>query len=302
MIEDFCRDFGVDFAASGGKHTRPGWVQLRCPFCTGSSGWHLGYNLEKYYFNCWRCGWHPIADVLMLLAGVNFHDAKELIDRYKFKNRISVSQLGGLGHKESGTRVRAQLPPGIEQKFLTPHKHYLEGRGFDPVSLIRKYKLKCIGKYGLDFKHRILIPVVREGRIVSFHGRDVTGKSKLKYKACVREDEAFFHRDTLYNLQNVPGKTVVIVEGQIDAWRFGDGAVATFGINYTKAQILLLKNFSRRFVAFDGTEEQAIRQADKLATELSSFAGLTEIVDIGETDPGDMDQEEANEIMRELMS
>ena len=62
------RDYGIDHKAEGHKHTRPGWVNTECPFCTGNPGMHLGWNLKEEYFFCWRCGWHaPITTLSELL-------------------------------------------------------------------------------------------------------------------------------------------------------------------------------------------------------------------------------------------
>ena len=37
------QEHGVMIADEGHKHSRPGWVQTTCPFCTGHEGYHLGY-------------------------------------------------------------------------------------------------------------------------------------------------------------------------------------------------------------------------------------------------------------------
>jgi hypothetical protein len=43
-------------------------------------------------------------------------------------------------------------------------------------------------------------------------------------------------KETLYNLDNAKDGTAIVVEGPIDVWRIGDGAVATFGVIYTQKQ------------------------------------------------------------------
>ena len=49
-------DYKIPYFTEGYKYCRPGWVNIDCPFCIGSPGPHLGYNLSGNYFNCWRCG------------------------------------------------------------------------------------------------------------------------------------------------------------------------------------------------------------------------------------------------------
>ena len=78
----------------------------------------------------------------------------------------------------------------------------------------------------------------------------------------------------------------------------GIGAVATFGIKFKTEQIQLLKNFKRRFIFFD-TETIAKEQAEKLANMLSGFSGDTEIIEYP-VDAGDMKQDDADSLMRDL--
>ena len=63
-IEQLYRDFGIPYATEGHKHTRDGWINIACPFCTGNAGLHLGFHLEDEYYVCWRCGGHSITDTL----------------------------------------------------------------------------------------------------------------------------------------------------------------------------------------------------------------------------------------------
>ncbi len=114
------------------------------------------------------------------------------------------------------------------------------------------------------------------------------------------EKEARHHKACLYGLDQVPGETVVIVEGITDVWRLGVGSVATFGIKYTKTQVLLLKRFKRRAILFDSADSQAQEQAEKLAKELSAFSGETISLIIDAKDPGTMSPKDAQDLMRQL--
>ena len=29
-----------------GKHARPGWIQIKCPYCSGHAGWHGKIRLD----------------------------------------------------------------------------------------------------------------------------------------------------------------------------------------------------------------------------------------------------------------
>jgi hypothetical protein len=91
----------------------------------------------------------------------------------------------------------------------------------------------------------------------------------------------------------------VFVEGATDVWRLGVGAVAVLGIDWKKEQVAILKNFSRRFVMFD-PEPLAQKRAEKLAESLSLYGGETEVITGLKCDPGDLPQDEADQIMKEL--
>ena len=38
----FLDDYSIQYITEGHKHSRPGWIQIKCPFCNSREGWHLG--------------------------------------------------------------------------------------------------------------------------------------------------------------------------------------------------------------------------------------------------------------------
>ena len=98
------------------------------------------------------------------------------------------------------------------------------------------------------------------------------------------------------------GDSVVVVEGITDAWRLGPGAVATFGIQFTLMQVILLRQFESKYIMFDSADPQAIKQAEKLADYLSGFPGHVEIIETHCGDPAELTQKEADALMGELLS
>jgi DNA primase len=180
------------------------------------------------------------------------------------------------------------------------HKKYLTERLYFPETLEKEWGLKGVRHLG-PYKWRIIAPIHYKGVRVSYQGRDITGKSDLRYKACVIEDETRHHKFCLYGLDKVIGKRVVVVEGITGVWRLGPGAVATFGIAWTQAQALLLQRFPEVFILFDPGEE-AQRQANELGNQLSLNGQKVEIVQIDDDDldPGDLPQDEADDFMRQL--
>jgi len=103
----------------------------------------------------------------------------------------------------------------------------------------------------------------------------------------------------IYGIHCIPSDAVVIVEGAVDVWRLGPGAVASLGIGWKHQQIEQLRAFNRRYVMFD-PEPAAQRRACEVAAHLGQFRGTTEIIDGLSSDPGDMAQAEADRIMAAL--
>jgi DNA primase len=186
------------------------------------------------------------------------------------------------------------------------HLRYLERRGFDSDLIEREWGVlgtgPCAYLDGIDYRFRLLIPVVWDGREVSFQARDVTGRSDLRYASCPVDREVRHHKHILYGRQERWGRTGIVVEGVTDAWRFGPVACATFGIAYTTEQVrLIARAFERVAIVFDA-ERQAQERARRLAAQLHQLGNERPVVvSLGEgVDPGSMGQDDADHLVREL--
>lgn len=293
-------DYNIIYAGEEDRHYRPGWINVVCPFCTGNPGNHLGCSLKGGYFYCFRCGFHPAAKAISKLFGVQKHEARALIKKYKLPT-------AGIKRKYEPVikiRTKAHRLPAGTGLLTERHKQYLEKRGFDPERLIKEWGLVGTGPIamldGINYKHRIIAPIIWNGVRVSFQGRDITERHKLKYLTCPASRELVHHKDILYGKQTAWDFTGICVEGITDVWRFGVNAFATFGIEYTNAQIrVIAKAFHRVAVVFD-YEPQAVRQANKLVADLK-FRGLDAWrVDVYE-DPGSMSQTDADNLVKTIM-
>jgi DNA primase len=180
----------------------------------------------------------------------------------------------------------------------TLHRRYCEARGFDPDYLAEVWKVCATGPIG-DYKFRLIAPIYHGDELVSYQGRDVTGKSDLRYKACPKEREVMDHHDTLYGLHLIRRDVCLVVEGITDAWRLGPGACATFGIKFRPPQVALLTRMKRVFVLYD-SEVQAQAQARQLGANLAALGVDVELLTLSDGDPAEMSQGEANTLMREL--
>jgi len=288
MIE-LLNHLSIEFSESGKHHTQ-GWVQVHCPYCEVDST-PGGVHLSKFYYHCWRCGWRRLPDILSQLSGIPEHEIKKLL-----KNLAPTESTFSLETERKETDLH--LPPGTGE-MKRNHLRYLRTRKFNSKEMKQHWDLKGIGHMG-PYKFRIIAPIYLDGVLVSFQGRDTTGKSELKYKACSKENEVIHHKHILYGMDHIRNRKAIIVEGITDAWRIGPGAIATFGIQFTPQQVFLLaQRLDEVYIAFDA-EDLAQEQAQKLGYELDSFGIKTSLICIEEGDPGDLNKAQVTEI-RELL-
>jgi len=290
----FCIDYNIPYRTEG-KNCAPGWTQVRCPFCIGGDqGFHGGINTgtDEGYTNCWKCGYHSLVDTIRELVYTNYSETVEIIRVYSNKNQEKI--------KRPKTKVETLKFPVGTTDLQESHKKYLRKRNFNPDKLERIFGLKGTGHLG-DYKFRIIAPIYLENNLISYQGRDITGKALLRYKACSKENEVIYHKHSLYGIDLITNGCALIVEGVTDVWRLGTGAICPFGIEYTKEQVLLIARKCKTvFILFDN-EEGAQEKAQKLAWELSCLGVSAFVVTGISTDPGALSEKEAESIIKELL-
>jgi DNA primase len=194
--------------------------------------------------------------------------------------------------------------PSYTEPMGSNHRQYLIRRGFDPDELGKLWNLVGTGPIskldGLDFKHRIIIPIVWDQKEVSFTSRDITNKHPLRYITCPKDRELIHHKEIIYGRQEYWKDIGICVEGPTDVWRLGVNSFATFGIKYIPQQVrIIAKTFKRVAVVYDD-DPQAVVQAKKLVADLR-FRGVDafHVPIVG--DPGGMKQEDANYLIKQII-
>lgn len=276
-IEQLFQDYHIVFATHGHKHTREGWIQVSCPFCTGSEGYHLGFSIEAQIFNCYRCGRHTKKETIKALLNISWRESTEIIQRYetdKTKNKYKSNKQ----YSAKPTQLPMEAKP-LQQE----HIEYLEKRNFNPQEIIDKWEILGTNHLG-DYKKRIIIPIFYDGELASYQGRDITGKQLEKYKACRIPEEYVHHKDLLYGIDNVPHDKIIVCEGVMDVWRLGYGAVCTFGVRYTKKQLLSMMQFNEVAIMYD-MDAPGITAAQNLSNELNLIGKKSFIIEYTGHDP-----------------
>jgi len=280
-IQDLFQQAGIGFLESGHHHCRPGWLQVKtCPWCH-SDNYHLGFNLQAHFFVCWRCRGHRTLDTLAKLG----------IEESKIRDFWAGREV-----QEVAVKKRTGLvEPEGRGRLLRIHRDYLRSRGFDPKTLQRLWNLEGIG-LAARLSWRIYIPIILAGQRVSWTTRAVGEKVARRYISAGAEEEALNHKGLLYG-SDYCRHAAVVVEGPVDAWRIGPGAVALCGTAFTGSQVRKLIQFPYRFICFDNSPEaQALAQA--LARQLAPFPGTTEVLEIDAADPGSASEKEVRLIRR----
>jgi len=290
-VISFLEEHDIEFHTSGKNVTR-GWVEVNCPYC-GDPSFHLGINLNTGLHHCWRCGEKGSPEKLIKrFLNISFKQAKQIVE--EFGTTTSPTSQPVINANE------IIFPKGMYTGKSLPyaHKEYLVKRRFDPDHIIDKHQIGGCLHIGGEFAHRIIIPIIMDGQVTSYTGRDISGLQKTKYKHLTNEKSIVSVKDSIYNIDSVTNKCI-IVEGVFDAWRIGDGCIALFGVEYTSRQLntLFAKNLEEAFVLFDS---DAITKANKLGNVLSTFIPKVTILELSEGDPSDMNEKETKEI-RELL-
>jgi DNA primase len=291
--ERFLTDYGIDHRRHH-KHVTRGWVGIACPFCTGNPGYHGGFNVEDGYYNCWRCGGHWLIKVVATLTRTDLAQARRIAARYL---------TGDTAQRHSGPRPQAEvceLPEGCGEMGRR-HRDYLRRRGFDPEVMEVFWRAMGTGPVGA-YKNRIIAPVYFNNQLVSYLGRDITDRQPEKYKTCGPGDSVMTKNDgLLYGMDRAREKQCVFVEGFLDVWKLGPGAISTFGIEWSQLQLYEIpRRFDRAFTLFDA-EDEAQKQAEQIARQVEILGVEVEsLVLKNHNDPGELTSTEAREVMAGL--
>lgn len=298
-IEKLFLDYNIPYITQGHKHSTEGWVNVNCPFCAGSQDFHLGIHEDMTGCHCWRCGGHSITDTLSELLKISKSEAWQLTEKYK--DGIARKKV-----EEPRVSIHSLKYPAPYIKLNKFGKKYLENRGLDPEYIEEQWDILQTGPVsildGILYGNRILIPIIWNDKVVSFQTRDITGKSDKKYLVCPMKREIIHHKNIVYGNQKYleKAKTIIIVEGVFDVWKFGLYSCATFGTAFKMEQVLQLAKYDTRFFIVFDNEHQAQEEARKLMIKLRGL-GKEVYIEHVENDPGSMSISDANHFVHELI-
>lgn len=293
-FEEFLEDNGVECGTEGNKHCHYGWINFDCPYCSPDTGyWRMGYNLERAYCYCWVCAYHRLDNVISKIRGTR-HGTAGIIDHLDMPFPDA---------KQKHLNRKPFQRPSFVNAMGRIHRHYLLERGIDPKKASILWALRGIGANAPKrLAWRIYIPIYYEGMEISYTARSVADNcaDADRYRTAEIDEETIPHKQVLFGEDLVTGSTIAVLEGPLDVVKVGPPCVATFGLGYSREQLLRIGRYPRRFICMDN-QSHAQERARQMVDELSVFPGETfnVVLDSGK-DPGDISKKELNQFRRLL--
>lgn len=242
----------------------------------------MGLSIARPVASCWRCGSRRMSEVLWLLTD----------------KRVGLKSSGLEYHHTKRERLTGAYKPLSGLGPMTDiHKGYLLHRGYDWEIVENFWRVQATRHRWDSFLWRLFIPVYLDGQPVSWTTRSIAKDPGLRYISASEDEEAISHKTLLYGEEHCD-QTVIVVEGPLDVWAVGPGAVCTFGTAFTPQQLNRLAKYSRRILVYDAQGDTAGERAvEGLGAALAMLPGTTDIVKLTTgSDPGSASCDELMEL------
>jgi hypothetical protein len=284
-ILELMEEYKVEYRLSGEHHhISESFLGTDCPYCSPNSGhFRLGFSLTSSAASCWSCGRVPAGEAFAMLIGKPAKVGWAILGK--------VERVG----RSRKHRGRLRLPLGTGP-LLSPHREYLEDRGFDPDELVDLWGLMGTGAES-NRAWSLVIPVKLDYEAVSYVTRKLHDRG-TRYLSARPEDEAVSAKEVLCG-EDYATNVIAVTEGFFDMARIGPGAVCTMGLAISTTQIRRMGRYPRRLICFD-SDAEAQRRARALCERLSVYEGETLNVTVSGKDVCVSPEREVEEIRRLL--
>lgn len=291
-----------------GRNVSQNTINIQCPFCEDQSN-HCGIFKDSLGYHCWKCDTSGSFDYL--LARVTSQDIERIKEEiadlgfsFEVDPETQVQDLWREGESQPEPKQEIPnspltLPPYFE--LITPSMHfplldwYLNLRGYTrDIPIQYRCGVCTVGPW----MNRMIIPVMFKGELVSYQGADLTRRAQVKYKTAPGEINNYLYR---WDMIDWSKDYVILVEGVLDTWRFGDNALATFGTHLTDRQTNLIigSNVRKVIMAWDG---DAYFHSMEQAEELNTFVPEVSVVKfLSDEDPDSFGLHYGIEALREMV-
>jgi DNA primase len=272
------------------------YAYIQCPQCDAGKP-HLWINIgdkQKQYgsWGCWKNEMHKggLKALISHLENVDWNMATQRLMKFSTKIPYDIDkELAKISNttietkkddeiKFSEIELPKKLSSVVDQKNAMK---FLKSRGFGEQE-IHDWDLQYChsSKYkNILYKHRIIIPVYQQNKLVAFQGRDITGRQRIKYLSSPLENGAAINNG-IYNIDRVDPALVIVTEGILDTWAVGkNNGVCLFGKKIYPQQLKTLYNFNLKCVKvmLDG---EAQEEARNIAMDIRTFVPDVDVVEL----------------------
>jgi len=264
-IKAVLNEIGISYSESG-KNVSKGWIGVNCPFpgCGDHSN-HLGINLHSPVVTCYNCGNKGNYLTYLAVELKSWDKAVKILQKHTPRELQKHSDLELPENKITHVNLPSEATKTPSKQMID----YLKSRKYPnhkELELMYDFYYCSSGKW-VD---RIIVPIYYRNRLVTFTSVDTNPESKLRYKHASINDSIIQCKHLLYGLEQVTGRSIMVVEGFFDKLRIGPGCVCSFGTMTTHEQKMLLIKFQKIYVVFDGDNPGKVN-GRKLANDLSAY-------------------------------
>jgi len=207
----------------------------------------LSVNLVKGYWHCFACSRSGHINTLCkeILGKSGFTLLNKERTKLEFQSLSQSIKQADPKEVLATPKVTIEVD-GMLSRLNDQCLNYLTGRGIE-YSVARSFNMKYLDRglvNGTPFSNRLMIPVYEAGKLLSYEGRDVTGKSNKKVLYPSGSSV-----NTLFDIDNLDkNKPLYIVEGLMDLaiLRSDDyfkNSTSIFGSSPTRRKALLMNQF-----------------------------------------------------------
>jgi len=276
-------------------------------------------NKNNGRWNCFGCG-KGGKNIISLIQAINGWRQDQTIEYFKNKLNIEVSEF------EYVNKILKKLDDGeevekVEEKEF--YEIYLDRPYFRPATEFLDIVTKRVDKWMIEqwnllyvnsghYKGRLIIPIIWDGKIISFVARDLTSRSERWqkiYAKLIKEDtpiedikikqhkfgcsKVLYPEGTpinkiFFNFDEAKKqKTVFLVEGVFDCMRlvsYGYNAMAILGSRLSNFQYKeIVKNFEKVYICLDNDVKEDGRNpgqeaAQKILQNLEKFIYVKNVI------------------------